>query len=260
MPFLTNPALAAVAGGLIGLSCQGNSTAELNGVAIDDRAQRGRVHRHRRAVVPADRRPAALRELFARLQGGRLQSRPVGAQVADPAVRRSRRAAPRRWSATSSSIPRSTPPMNSASKYSRGPITLNVAALPPGFQELPAEHVQRHRLPRPDHQRLRDRSRPAPTATSARPPAPARRTTSATASLAGRRDRGRAPAAARHDPQRRPDLCQHQVSRQSGRQQHRRAARSGAAHAARATICPTRRRLVAHRLVHLDAADRQFAA
>jgi outer membrane receptor protein involved in Fe transport len=36
-PFLTNPALAAVAGGIIGLSCQGNSTAELNGVSINDR-------------------------------------------------------------------------------------------------------------------------------------------------------------------------------------------------------------------------------
>jgi outer membrane receptor protein involved in Fe transport len=35
--FLTNPALAAVAGGLIGLSCQGNSTSELNGVSINDR-------------------------------------------------------------------------------------------------------------------------------------------------------------------------------------------------------------------------------
>ncbi|MES2781294.1 MAG: TonB-dependent receptor [Pseudomonadota bacterium] len=34
--FLTNPALAAVAGGIIGLSCQGNSTAELNGVSIRD--------------------------------------------------------------------------------------------------------------------------------------------------------------------------------------------------------------------------------
>ena len=37
LPFLTNPALGAVAGGLIGLSCQGNSTAELNGVTINDR-------------------------------------------------------------------------------------------------------------------------------------------------------------------------------------------------------------------------------
>jgi len=37
VPFLTNPALAAVAGGLIGLACQGNSTAELNGVTINDR-------------------------------------------------------------------------------------------------------------------------------------------------------------------------------------------------------------------------------
>ncbi|USI76709.1 MULTISPECIES: TonB-dependent receptor [unclassified Sphingopyxis] len=34
--FLTVPALAAVSGGLIGLACQGNSTAELNGVSIND--------------------------------------------------------------------------------------------------------------------------------------------------------------------------------------------------------------------------------
>ncbi|HWW56249.1 MAG TPA: TonB-dependent receptor, partial [Sphingopyxis sp.] len=34
--FLTNPALAAVSGGLVGLACQGNSTAELNGVSIND--------------------------------------------------------------------------------------------------------------------------------------------------------------------------------------------------------------------------------
>ncbi len=33
--FLTNPSLAAVSGGLIGLSCQGNSTAELNNVSIN---------------------------------------------------------------------------------------------------------------------------------------------------------------------------------------------------------------------------------
>jgi len=36
-PFLAVPALAAVAGGIIGLSCQGNSTAELNGVEISDK-------------------------------------------------------------------------------------------------------------------------------------------------------------------------------------------------------------------------------
>ncbi|MET1112906.1 MAG: TonB-dependent receptor, partial [Allosphingosinicella sp.] len=36
-PLLANAGLAPVAGGLIGLSCQGNSTSELNGVAINDR-------------------------------------------------------------------------------------------------------------------------------------------------------------------------------------------------------------------------------
>ncbi len=34
--FLTNPALSAVAGGLIGLTCQGNNTTELSGVSIAD--------------------------------------------------------------------------------------------------------------------------------------------------------------------------------------------------------------------------------
>ena len=41
-PFLTNAALSAVAGGLIGLSCQGNSTSELNGVSINSKRHEDR--------------------------------------------------------------------------------------------------------------------------------------------------------------------------------------------------------------------------
>jgi iron complex outermembrane recepter protein len=41
-PFLATP-LAATAGGLIGLTCQGNSTAELNGVSINDRRSEDQV-------------------------------------------------------------------------------------------------------------------------------------------------------------------------------------------------------------------------
>ncbi|NUS99586.1 MAG: TonB-dependent receptor, partial [Sphingomonas sp.] len=37
LPFLANPALSAVVQGILGLSCQGNSTAELNGVSIRDK-------------------------------------------------------------------------------------------------------------------------------------------------------------------------------------------------------------------------------
>ena len=37
VPFLTNAGLAATAGGILGLSCQGNNTAELNGVTINSR-------------------------------------------------------------------------------------------------------------------------------------------------------------------------------------------------------------------------------
>ncbi|HYG48319.1 MAG TPA: TonB-dependent receptor, partial [Allosphingosinicella sp.] len=36
LPLLANPGLAPLAAGLIGLTCQGNSTAELNGVSISD--------------------------------------------------------------------------------------------------------------------------------------------------------------------------------------------------------------------------------
>jgi len=43
LPFLGVPSLAAVAGGIIGLSCQGNSTAELNGVEIKDKRRENKV-------------------------------------------------------------------------------------------------------------------------------------------------------------------------------------------------------------------------
>jgi len=42
-PFLTNAGLAAVAGGLISLTCQGNSTSELNGVGINSQRTESRL-------------------------------------------------------------------------------------------------------------------------------------------------------------------------------------------------------------------------
>ena len=42
-PLLTNPALSGLAGGLLALSCQGNSTAELNGVSISDSRDEDRL-------------------------------------------------------------------------------------------------------------------------------------------------------------------------------------------------------------------------
>jgi iron complex outermembrane receptor protein len=42
-PFLTNAGLAAVAGGLISLTCQGNSTSELNGVSINSERSESRL-------------------------------------------------------------------------------------------------------------------------------------------------------------------------------------------------------------------------
>ena len=42
-PFLANAGLAPVAGGIIGLSCQGNSTAELNGVTINSKRKEDKI-------------------------------------------------------------------------------------------------------------------------------------------------------------------------------------------------------------------------
>jgi outer membrane receptor protein involved in Fe transport len=58
-----------VAGGLIGLSCQGNSTAELNGVSIDDERSEDEFTGTGVLSWRPDRRRAALCELVARLQG-----------------------------------------------------------------------------------------------------------------------------------------------------------------------------------------------
>ena len=75
---LTTP-LAGLAGGLISLTCQGNSSSELNGATINDQPQGGRGHRHGGAVLEAHARAAALRLLLARLQGGRIQPGPLRA-------------------------------------------------------------------------------------------------------------------------------------------------------------------------------------
>ena len=87
-------------------------------------------------LLPAEQRPAPLRELFARLQGGRLQPRPLGAEIADLPVRRPRRAAPRRWSAICSSIPEINNAYEFGVKYSHGPVTLNVTAFRQDFHNF----------------------------------------------------------------------------------------------------------------------------
>ena len=43
LPFLTNAALSPVVQGILGLSCQGNSTAELNGVSIEDKRKENKL-------------------------------------------------------------------------------------------------------------------------------------------------------------------------------------------------------------------------
>ena len=98
--------------------------------------QRGRMDRHRRALLQAHQRPAPLRQLFARLQGGRLQPRPVRAQVADP--RRSP-TTPGGAQALVGNLQFDPEIINAYEvgvKYSRGPITLNVVGFRQDFSNF----------------------------------------------------------------------------------------------------------------------------
>ena len=233
-------------GGLIGLTCQGNSTRRAERRLDQRPPQRGRVDRHRRALVPADQRPAALRQLFARLQSGRLQPRPLGAQVAD--LRRSPIHAGRRPGAGRQPPVRSRDHQRLRGRREIFARRRSPSTSPPSarISELPAEHVQRHGLPGPDDQRLR---RPivgaatdqADRRISAGAPAPARpddvsygvrsQGVEVEAAIRPRRDM---PLNAR------PHLCRHQYRNNLVGNEHRRAARSGALRCCRATICRTR--------------------
>ncbi len=154
-------------------------------------------------------------------------------------------------------------------KYQRGPLTLNVTAFRQEFQQLPAQHVQRHRLPRPDDQRLlepicgdaaTDQHRGA-----ARLNAGARdrrlrgRRRRPGRDLAGRRDRGRSGRGATWcSPSASPLPTRAIGTIWSAATAARRSIRRCAC--CPATICPTRPSIVATGVDRLDAADRQFAA
>ena len=129
-------------------------------------AQGGQVHRHGRPVLQAERRPAALRQL-SRAATRRAASTSTARRSRHrrlPFARRGRRSGAGRQPAVRSG---NVDAFEIGGKYSRRGITLQRRIVPPGLQELPAEHVRRHRLHRPEHQRLRKRISAAPTATRA---------------------------------------------------------------------------------------------
>ena len=119
---------AALAGALIGLGCQGNSTAELNGVIDQRQPQRGRVDRHRDPVVQG--RPTTCWSMRAIRAATR---RAASTSIARRSSRRSchgvptatspRPAVRRRWSATCSSIPNWSTATNSARSIATGPFS-----------------------------------------------------------------------------------------------------------------------------------------
>ena len=151
---------AAVAGGLIGLSCQGNSTAELNGVSINDRRSEDEFT----GTGVLSYRPTNDLLLYASYSrgykaGGFNLDRSalkspifvVGAFRRRPCRGRRRPGAGRQPAVRSRDQQRLR---DRREIFARADHPQR-HRLPPGFRELPAEHVQRHRLPGPDDQRLR---------------------------------------------------------------------------------------------------------
>jgi iron complex outermembrane receptor protein len=210
--------------GIVNLTCQGNSSSALNALNLQTSA-RGRVDTGTGVLSykPNDD-TAALRQLFARLQGGRLQPRPLGARLARSS-RRTIRAAANAASAprTCSSTPEGRRLRARREADAAATSLFNVAASARS-SALPAQHVQRLGLPRPEHQRLRTPTSAAATfnnitAIRRRRPAPARRTTSKPACARRASSSRRVPASATCE-HRRLHLCRHQVCRRTGRQRH----------------------------------------
>ena len=150
--FLTNPALAAVAGGIIGLSCQGNSTSELNGVSISDKRKEDKWTGT--AIVswkPIDH--LLLYGSYSKgYKAGGFKSRPFGAQVPDSDVCVGWRRAGAGWQFAVRARNRRC--LRNRCEVCNGPILAERGDLPSGVQKLPAQHVRRYRLYRTEYQRL----------------------------------------------------------------------------------------------------------
>jgi outer membrane receptor protein involved in Fe transport len=254
-PLLGNAALAPLAGALIGLACQGNSTAELNGVSINDRRSEDEFtgtgvlsYKPNDDVLVYASYSRGYKAGGFNLDRSALKSPIVsfasvgGAQALVKNLQFDQE-------------------INDAYelgfKYSSRTVQPQHRRLPPGVRELPAQHLQRHGLPGSEHQRLRPRSRHHRQRSEPGDRRLRRGQGQARRPLAGHRGGKLLPPDALSRHQCRLHLCRHQVSRQSGRQRSGRAARSRAAPPAGSQ--PVQRaRDHGHGLGHLDAAARRL--
>ena len=122
---------------LIGLTCQGNSTAELNGVSITDRRNE---HQFTGTAIlswkPID--DLLVYGSYSRgyKAGGFNLDRSALKSPVLPFALRPRRAGRRRWSAACSSRPRRSTRYEIGAKYATGPFSLSVAAFRQEFQNF----------------------------------------------------------------------------------------------------------------------------
>ena len=162
-PFLCRANIFALSEAILRLSCQGNSTSELNGVSIHDKRSEGKLT----GTGVLSYKPVDNLLLYASYSrgykaGGFNLDR--SALKSPTVIVRQPTAAPRRWSATSSSTRRPSTRSRSAAN-SRAAESCSTSRVPAAVQEFPAQHVRRIGVHRPEHQRLQlepERARPRP--------------------------------------------------------------------------------------------------
>ena len=228
----------AFAQGIVNLTCQGNSSSSLNALNLTDERDEDEFT----GTGVLSFRPNNRVLLYASYSHGykaggfNLDRSALGSPVFAPGDPRNRggrgalfgtdnlESTPRRWT-----------PSSSASNI-RPQLAGERRRLPSAVQQLPAEHVQRLGLPRPEHQRLQrrpgrfDDQRHRHARRSGRLLQHRRlRGRRRVARRADHRHRGRGAdqSGAAPDDHRRRHLGEHPLSRRPGRARYRRAARSG---------------------------------
>ena len=210
-PFLANPALAATAGAIITLTCTGNSSSQLNGLDLNDKRKEDEWTGT--GVLSFKPNPDMLfygsYSKGYKAGGFNLDRSDLGSALVPAQQRQCLRAAVRGGKGRC---------LRNRREVQRPPVHLQHRGVPSGVRGLPAQHVQRHRLHRPEHQFVRGRSRRhrwrriGCNRSLRSGPQPGGR------DLEGRRARRRTVPASGSHRHARLHLCRHVIPQQSDRQ------------------------------------------
>ena len=238
------------------LSCQGNSTSELNGVSIHDKRKENKLTGTGVLSLQADRQAADLRQLLARLQGRRLQPRPRR-RSSRPTVSFASLGGAQALVGNLQFEPETVDAWRSAPNSTAAGSMLNVALFREQFKNFQLNTFNGVDVHRPEHQQL------LPTWAARTPTTAARRYRRLPAQgrrlrrqLDRRRGRGHLPPDARADDQPRLHLRRHQISPQSGRSDDGTPLNPALCSSCRASSISNAPKMDADRALGLDPADR----